>query len=74
MHSALSTCDDQVTFIFQAFDKFDEDGSGLLDEEEFAQAMHVLGLRLSKAEYQLLFKEYDADGSGEIDLVSARPA
>lgn len=66
----------EVTFVVlqQAFDKFDSDGSGLLDENEFAQAMHVLGLRLSKEEYQLLFKEYDADGSGEIDLVSARPA
>lgn len=58
-------------YIQQAFDQFDTDGSGLLDEDEFAQAMHLLGLRLSKDEYEVLFAEYDADGSGEIDLVIA---
>ena len=54
--------------IKQAFDKFDEDGSGLLDQEEFERAMHVLGLRLKRAEYKILFDEYDVDGSGQIDL------
>ena len=54
----------------QAFDKFDTDGSGLLDREEFAGAMHRLGLRLTTAEYDVLFDENDEDGSGEIDLVS----
>ena len=57
-----------------AFDKFDEDGSGLMGRDEFAKAMHTLGLRLTAAEYDILFDEYDEDKSGEIDLVSARPA
>ena len=30
--------------------------------------MHSLGLRLTGAQLDLLFKEYDADGSGQIDL------
>jgi hypothetical protein len=58
----------------QAFDKFDEDGSGLMGRDEFAKAMHTLGLRLTAAEYDILFDEYDEDKSGEIDLVSARSA
>jgi len=53
---------------FQAFEKFDQDGSGLLEQDEFEGAMHVLGLRLTKDEYLILFKEYDVDGSGAIDL------
>ena len=71
MLSSDQACGMFLCFCKQAFDKFDADGSGLLDADEFAQAMHVLGLRLSKEEYKLLFDEYDADGSGEIDLVSA---
>jgi len=35
---------------------------------EFGKAMHTLGLRLKKEELNLLFNEYDADGSGAIDL------
>ena len=31
--------------------------------------MHRLGLRLTAAEYDVLFDENDEDGSGEIDLV-----
>jgi len=53
----------------QAFDRFDSDKSGLLDQEEFQKAMHTLGLRLSATEYVMLFNEYDVDSSGSIDLV-----
>jgi hypothetical protein len=54
--------------IQEAFSRFDQDGSGVIDREEFAKAMHTLGLRLSTANLDILFREYDADGSGEIDL------
>ena len=61
-----------ILFLFiQAFDTFDSDGSELLDRDEFASAMQRLGLRLSNDDYDALFKEYDADASGEIDLVSS---
>ena len=35
---------------------------------EFAKAMHTLGLRLKRPEYKILFDEYDIDGNGTIDL------
>ncbi len=54
----------------QAFQKFDTDGSGFLDIDEFSEAMHTLGQRLNKSEYCLIFHEQDKDGSGTIDLVS----
>lgn len=54
--------------IKEAFQKFDTDGSGQIDRVEFAQAMHLMGLRMSKEAYDLLFKTYDVDRSGEIDL------
>ena len=55
----------------QAFDRFDKDKSGLLEQDEFQEAMHVLGVRLSAAEYGMLFNEYDVDSSGSINLVLA---
>ena len=54
--------------IQQTFARFDTDASGEIDRQEFANAMHTLGLRLKSDEYDLLFKEYDVDQSGEIDL------
>ena len=54
--------------IQRAFHKFDADGSGELDREEFEQAMLFLGLRLSSKELDALFQVTDADGSGNIDL------
>ena len=41
----------------------------MLEQEEFQKAMHTLGLRLSAAEYAMLFNEYDVDSSGSIDAV-----
>ena len=54
--------------IQRAFHKFDADGSGELDREEFEKAMFFLGLRLSSKELHALFQVADADGSGNIDL------
>ena len=54
--------------IKEAFDKFDIDASGEIDREEFARAMHTLGLRLSADEYDILFQETDQDCSGAIEL------
>ncbi len=43
----------------------------MLEQDEFQEAMHVLGVRLSAAEYGMLFNEYDVDSSGSINLVLA---
>ena len=55
--------------ILESFQKFDEDGSGVIERTEFAKAMHTLGLRLRPEQYDILFKQTDSDGSGEIDLL-----
>ena len=34
--------------------------------QEFANAMHTMGLRLSTAEYDTLFREFDTDGSSNV--------
>ena len=54
--------------ISEAFFRFDFDGSGKIDRQEFQQAMHTLGLRVSDDEYDVLFKKCDIDGSGEISV------
>jgi len=54
--------------IRKAFCVFDTDHSGKVDSEEYAKAMHMLGLRLLPEQYHTLFEESDTDGSGEIDL------
>ena len=54
--------------IMKAFNKFDVDGSGFLDREEFGKAMLAMGLRLSASQVEVLFKEYDVDGTGTIEL------
>jgi hypothetical protein len=48
--------------------RFDLHGSGHIGQQEFAKAMHFLGLRLTAEQYNILFSEYDLDGSGEIDV------
>ena len=56
------------TAIQEAFDRFDTDSSKHIDKQEFSKAMHALGMRLKADDYDVLFREYDADQSGEIDL------
>ncbi len=57
-----------VAAIKEAFVRFDTDGSGLMNRQEFSHAMHTMGLRLTEDQYDVLFKKCDVDKSGEIDL------
>jgi len=57
-----------------AFNEFDADGSGELDEEEFFAALERLGVELSDEENRKLWREVDTDGGGEIDLEEFRTA
>lgn len=51
----------------QAFHQIDIDCSGYLDQHEFAAALNRLGVKLGKAQVELVFCSIDVDGSGEID-------
>ena len=47
---------------------WDEDGNGTVSLREFAKALPVIGLKVSAETVQALFTEFDADGSGEVDM------
>ena len=49
--------------------KFDADGPGQLEYDEFKQAFSDLGLNGSESEIQEMFKKVDVDGSGYVDRV-----
>merc|ERR1711879_893184 len=51
-----------------AFNKFDEDGSGQLGQWEFTQAWFFLGLKGTSDEIDEAFKSVDTNNSGLVDL------
>ena len=51
----------------KAFDAFDDDGSGVLDLDEFRGAISEMGFELTEAQFLLLVAEVDEDADGEID-------
>jgi Ca2+-binding EF-hand superfamily protein len=62
-----------VERFWTAFRKFDTDGSGNIEYEEFTDLLHVLmkvpkGHVLPKERVQSLWRQADADGSGEINF------
>ena len=56
--------------VVDAFREFDADGSGALEEEEFAKGLKSLGSfsDLSRAEVKAFFRHRDADGSGTLEI------
>lgn len=50
--------------MFKYFDIYDK---GSVDFNEFMKAMEKIGLYYTPAEMQPLFKQYDTDGSGNLD-------
>ena len=48
----------------EAFELFDTDGSGTIDEKEFAKVVKELGISMSKAEIKSVLNEMDRDGNG----------
>ena len=53
--------------IREAFNMFDEDGSGDIDKKEFRKLVQTLGLQLNEKKINELIGEIDKDGSGTID-------
>ena len=54
--------------LVEAFDQFDLDGSGTLDQEELAQAYKAANMPVSDASLAKAIKLLDTNGDGVIDL------
>ncbi|ETW10154.1 hypothetical protein H310_00524 [Aphanomyces invadans] len=54
------------------FHLFDSNGSGQLDELEFADALEYFGFRVTDAKQERLFQKYDTDKSGFIEYSEFR--
>ncbi|CAJ1356469.1 unnamed protein product [Effrenium voratum] len=57
----------------EAFEKFDQDGSGAIDMDEFEELLHVImkvptGHHLSAERVMVLWRDADREGEGELDL------
>ncbi|KAI9096628.1 the SdcenSKMLCK complex [Phlyctochytrium arcticum] len=60
--------EEQVREIKEAFDLFDEDGSGEISGKEWRIAMKALGFEPSNEEIKRMLKEMDDNDSGTIDF------
>ena len=55
-------------FFFQLTIEIDEDGSGELDEQEFAHLIKSIGIDMSESEIHETMDEYDIDQGGVIGI------
>mmetsp|Transcript_34587 Transcript_34587/g.87483 ORF Transcript_34587/g.87483 Transcript_34587/m.87483 type:complete len:172 (-) Transcript_34587:196-711(-) len=60
--------DEDKADIKAAFDLFDQDGSGSIDERELRVAMRALGFEVKKDEIAGMIAQIDSDGGGTIDF------
>ena len=51
----------------EAFKLFDRDGNGYISPAELKQVMNNLGERLTEAEVDLMIREVDANGDGQVN-------
>merc|ERR1712010_116245 len=66
MASELS--DQQVRECKEAFELFDTDGSGSIDQKELKVAMRALGFEPKKEEVKKMVNDLDRDGDGTVDF------
>merc|ERR1719482_1835499 len=52
----------------QAFELFDKDGSGTIDQPELGAVMSSLGMELSDSDLATLYAQMDPSGDGTIDF------
>lgn len=52
----------------EAFNLFDADGTGMITEARFFDAVRVLGFGMSREQVHEMVVEYDADGNGQLDF------
>ena len=55
-----------------AFELFDEDESGFLDEDEFFYAFEYLGFKISDKLHEKLFKQIDYNDTQTVDYYEFR--
>ena len=60
--------EEQQQEIKEAFDLFDTDGSGNIDQKELKVAMRALGFEPKREEIKKMIADVDKDGSGVIDF------
>ena len=60
--------EEQKQEIKEAFDLFDTDGSGNIDQKELKVAMRALGFEPKREEIKKMIQDVDKDGSGVIDF------
>lgn len=58
----------EIDKLWEAFQVFDEDGSGEISLDELGAVMRSLGQNPSKAQLQEMIQDVDVDGSGSIDF------
>ena len=57
----------KAEILVEMYKKFDTDGNGTIDIEEFVHSIHEMEIKASEAEIKLLFGFFDKDNSGDID-------
>lgn len=60
--------DQQKQEIKEAFDLFDTDGSGSIDENELRVAMKALGFEAKDEEVHKMIVDVDEDGNGGVEF------
>ena len=60
--------------VLEAFQAFDQDGSGELEEDEFKEAIKMLGIEIKPTSFKKFWSQIDTDGGGTVDLDEFRDA
>ena len=66
--SLPSVPDEKILEMKRAFTKYDSDGSGMLDNDEFRRIAPEIGVNLTPNGLRKAFEHLDADGSGTVEF------
>merc|ERR1712086_292463 len=64
----LGLSDDECSIFRGTFDAFDKDGGGSIDSGELELLLNAFGVRPTPEELEIMIREVDEDGSGEIEF------